>query len=280
MIQFFYDLFDPSMQFLLYATCVGILSSLAFGTMGTFVVIKRISFMAGAISHCILGGIGLGMYLENVWKLTWMSPQIGAILMALLSAILIGIFSIYYKQREDTLIGSLWAFGMALGLILIHFTPGYTDPMSYLFGSIIMVGKSDLLTVIIIDLVVLFTTIIFFNKFVAISFDEEFARLRGVNTKLYYILLLVLVSLTIVMLINVVGIVMIIAMLTIPSGIAGIISKNIKSMILLSIVICMITILLGLSFSYGMDIPSGPVIIILNSLLYFLSIIFLTPKRS
>ena len=164
MIQFFIDIFNPDMVFLMYATLIGIFASFAFGIMGTFVVIKRVSFIAGAISHCILGGIGLGMYLNKVHEITWMTPQIGAILMAIFSALLIGYFTIYYKEREDTLIGALWAFGMAIGLILIYYTPGYTDPMSYLFGSILMVGLEDLITVIILDILVLTITILFFNK--------------------------------------------------------------------------------------------------------------------
>jgi len=209
---------------------------------------------------------------------TWMSPQIGAILMAIVSALLIGIFTIYYKEREDTLIGALWAFGMALGLILIYYTPGYTDPMSYLFGSILMVGYEDLITVIVLDVLVLTTTILFFNKFVSICFDEEFARLRGINTRFYYLLLLILIAITVVMLINVVGIVMIVAMLTIPSGIASVLSKNIKSMIIYSIIISLFTIIAGLAISYQINAPSGPVIIILSSLIYFIAVISFRKK--
>ncbi|OFZ21571.1 MAG: hypothetical protein A2202_09005 [Bdellovibrionales bacterium RIFOXYA1_FULL_36_14] len=278
MIQYFVDIFNPDMTFLMYATLIGIFASLAFGTMGTFVVIKRVSFIAGAISHCILGGIGLGMYLNQVHQVTWMTPQIGAILMAVVSALLIGIFTIYYKEREDTLIGALWAFGMALGLILIYYTPGYTDPMSYLFGSILMVGYEDLITVVVLDVLVLTTTILFFNKFVSICFDEEFARLRGINTRFYYLLLLILIAITVVMLINVVGIVMIVAMLTIPSGIASVISKNIKSMIIYSIIISLFTIIAGLSISYQINAPSGPVIIILSSMIYFIAVISFRKK--
>lgn len=271
MAQFFIDLFNPNLSFLLYSSLVGLLSSFAFGVMGTFVVIKRISFIAGAIAHCILGGIGLGLYLQGAHGISWFGPELGAILMAIVAAIVIGFFSLYFKEREDTLIGALWAFGMALGLILIHYTPGYSDPMSYLFGSIIMVTKSDLWIVIALDLVILIITTLFYHKFIGICFDEEFSKLRGIRTNLYYILLLVLIALTVVMLINIVGIVMIIALLTIPAGVAGAFAKSIRQMMVIAVLICLFTIFTGLAVSYSLDLPSGPVIIILNSLIYVLT---------
>lgn len=278
MALFFETLIDPQINFLLYSFLIALVGSLAFGMMGTFVVIKRISYIAGAISHCILGGIGLGMYLNNVHQLTWFTPFVGSILMALFSAIIIGIFNLYFKEREDSLIGSLWAFGMGIGLILIYITPGYVDPMNYLFGSIIMVGKSDFIVVLILDIVIILTTVLFYNKLVAICFDEEFARIRGINTKFYYFMLLCLIALTIVLLINIVGIVMIIALLTIPSAMAGLFSKKIWHMMLFSILICLLVNIVGLVSSFSLDLPTGPTIITFSTCIYFLSVLILKKR--
>ena len=135
MIEFINVLFDPNIPFLRYALCTGLLASIAFGITGTYVVVRRITYIAGAISHCVLGGIGIAIYLHHITKITWITPMVGAVISALLSAILMGWISLYARQREDTVIGALWSIGMAVGLLFIAKTPGYIDPMSYLFGT-------------------------------------------------------------------------------------------------------------------------------------------------
>ena len=136
MSEFFSALFDPQISFLRYAFLTGLLASVAFGVIGSYVVVRRISCIAGAISHCVLGGIGAGLYAQSK-GVTWLEPIAGALITALLAAIVIGLVSIHARQREDTVIGSLWAIGMAVGLLFIAATPGYVEPMSYLFGNIL-----------------------------------------------------------------------------------------------------------------------------------------------
>jgi zinc transport system permease protein len=270
MVDFFTALSDPNLPFFRYAVITGLLASIPFGIIGTYVVVRRISYIAGAISHCMLGGVGLGLYLQNSVGVTWFGPLHGAILVALLSAVVLEMVSFFAKQREDSVIGALWSAGMAIGLLFIAKTPGYTDPMSYLFGNILLITRNDIFFVLMLDVLVVSIVGVFYNKFLAICFDNEFAGLRGVHTHLLYLVLLCLTALTIVLLVRVVGIVMVIALLTLPAAIAGNFATSIRQMMLLAISLCAIFILCGLGISYQLDLPSGPVIITIAAVIYLL----------
>ncbi|MBL4901436.1 MAG: metal ABC transporter permease [Desulfocapsa sp.] len=264
---------DPELSFFRYALLTGIFASIPFGVIGTFVVVRRISYIAGAIAHCVLGGIGLGLYCEKALGITWFGPMQGAVVVALLAAVILALVSHYASQREDSVIGALWAVGMATGLLFIARTPGYVDPMSYLFGNILLVSKGDFLFVLGLDALVLILVWIFYNSFLAVCFDEEFARLRGVKTGWIYLLLLCLAALTIVLLVRVVGIVMVIALLTLPSSIAGNFSKSILQMMVYSVLLCAAFVVAGLGLSYELDLPSGPVIIVIAAIMYLLVVL-------
>ncbi len=271
MTEFMSALTDPGLPFLRYALLTGLLASIAFGIMGTFVVVRRISYIAGAISHCVLGGIGAGLYAKNVMGISWFSPVVGALIVALLAAAVLTVISLRAKEREDSIIGALWSGGMAIGLLFIARTPGYFDPMSYLFGNILLITRQDMYLVIILDVCILAVVGFCYHKFIALCFDEEFARIRGLRTHWLYLLLLCLVALTIILLVRVVGIIMVIALLTLPAAIAGNFSRSIWQMMLFAIVICGVSILSGLGISYALDLPSGSVIILLVTSLYLLS---------
>ena len=273
MSEFMAALFDPNTYFFRYALLIGIFASLPFGIIGTLVVVRRISYIAGAISHCVLGGIGVGLYLEKAVGITWFGPIKGAVLASLLAAVILALVSRHARQREDSVIGALWAVGMATGLLFIARAPGYVDPMSYLFGNILLVGRSDFFFVLILDVMVLALVGVFYHKFLAVCFDEEFARLRGVRTGRIYLLLLCLTALTIVLLVRVVGIVLVIALLTLPAAVAGNLSRNIFQMMLLSVLLCAGFVVAGLSISFTLDLPSGPMIIIIASLVYLLTLL-------
>jgi zinc transport system permease protein len=191
---------------------------------------------------------------------------------ALLAAVILTVVSLRAKEREDSIIGALWAGGMAIGLLFIARTPGYFDPMSYLFGNILLITKNDLFFVIVLDFVILVVVGIFYNKFLAICFDEEFARLRGLKTHWLYLLLLCLTALTIVLLVRIVGIIMVIALLTLPAAIAGNFARSIGQMMLIASLICALCIVSGLGISYSLDLPSGSVIILLATSAYLLSL--------
>lgn len=267
MYAFLSDL--PRYPFLQYALLTGILASVACGIIGSYVVTKRITYIAGSIAHTVLGGLGAARYCQVVCRWEWFHPFYGAILAALASALVIGVVSMRAKQREDTVIGSLWAIGMAAGIIFIYRTPGYNeDLMSYLFGSILMVSPGDLWMIACLDVLVVAAGVLFYNRFLALCFDEEFARLRGVNVELFYLLLLCLTALTVVLLVSVVGIVMVIALLTLPAAIAGELTKRLWHMMVLYTVLTIFFTGAGLAVSYGPDLPAGATTIIIAGAVY------------
>ncbi len=272
--EFLSALGDPNVPFIRYAFIAGLLSSVSFGIIGSFVVVKRISYIAGAISHAALAGIGAALYLEHTYGLESLSPLLGAVIAAMLAALIIGLVSTYYNEREDTIIGSIWAIGMAIGLLFIAKTPGYVDPMSYLFGNILLVGAQELVLILVLDLVVITLGILFYHQFLALSFDEEFTRLRGIPTRLYYILLIFLIALTVVLMVTVVGIVMVIALLTIPAATAGLFSRKLWQMMLLAALFCALFTSLGLGTSYVLDLPSGSTTIVFAGLVYLAGLLF------
>ncbi|HEY4759484.1 MAG TPA: metal ABC transporter permease, partial [Thermoguttaceae bacterium] len=140
MSDFFEALCDPNIPFVRYAMLVGVLSSISLGIVGSYVVTRRISYIAAAIAHCVLGGIGSALYLQKVVGCSWCDPIYGALAAAILSALVIGLVSLYAKQREDTVISAVWAIGMAVGLLFLAKVPGFVDPMSYLFGNILLIS--------------------------------------------------------------------------------------------------------------------------------------------
>lgn len=263
---------NPAFPFLRNALLAGILSSAAFGVIGTFVVVRRISSIAGAISHSVLGGVGLALFCQARFGWMWFHPMIGAFLAALLSALIIA--EVQGKQREDTVINAIWAVGMASGLLFLAKTPGYVDPMSYLFGNILIVSNQDLLFILILDMAVLLTAILLFNGLQASSFDEEFTAVRGLNPRGYHRILLLMTALTVVLMTSIVGIVMVIALLTLPAAISNQFFKRLIPMMFLTGGLTMLLNAGGISLSYLTDLPSGPVIILLAAVLFLLSILF------
>lgn len=273
MIEFLHAVGDPDMVFLRYALVAGMLGSVAFGIVGTYVVARRISYIAGAISHSVLGGIGAALYLQKKVGLAWSDPIYGAVAAALASALIIGGVSLYGRQREDTAIGALWVIGMAAGLLFLAKTPGYVDLMSYLFGDILLISQGDLWLIAGLDVLVVGLGLVFYNTFLAVCFDEEFARLRGVRVERYYLLLLCMTALTVVVLVRVVGIVLVIALLTLPAAVAGHFSRRVGQMMVLAVGLCAAFVVAGLAWSYTYDLPSGPTIVIVAGAVYIVVVV-------
>ncbi len=271
MAEYFDALTDPEYSLARYTLAAGLLASVAFGVMGTYVVTRRISYIAAAISHCVLGGVGAALYLEKVVGWTWCRPMYGAVTAALAAAITVGLVSLYARQREDTVIGAIWVIGMAVGLLLIREIPGYQSSlMSYLFGNVLIISRHDLWLIVSLDAVVLGLAAVFHSRFLAVCFDEEFAELRGVPVKLLYLLLLCLTALTVVSLVSVVGIVLVIALLTLPAAVAGHFARRLWQMMALATVCCAAFVTVGLGASHSSDLPSGPVIVVLAGAVYLL----------
>lgn len=252
-------------HFLQYALIAGLLASIGFGVMGTYVVVKRIAFIAGGVAHSALGGMGAALFLG-------FDPLIGALGAAVLAALLIGWVRLQWKTHEDTLISALWAIGMAVGILFITQTPGYQgDLINLLFGNILLVTKESLWFMAALDTVLLIIVGAYHRQFLAVVFDEEFAHLRGIPVAFFYLLLLVLVAITVVLLIQVVGLILVLALLTLPAAIAGQYVHSLLRMMVVATLIGGGVSFFGLALSYQPDLPPGPTIILLVGALYVLS---------
>lgn len=263
MIEFVQAVTDH--PFLQRALLAGLLASIACGISGSYVVVKRMSFISGGIAHAVLGGMGVAYFLGT-------KPLYGAIPAAILFAILIGLITLRSKTGADTAIGAVWAIGMAIGIIFVYKTPGYaTNLFSYLFGNILMVTWSDALLLLILNAVIVVAVCLFYKSLMAVAFDAEFARLQGVNTKLFYLALLSLVALTVVVLVKVVGIVLVIALLTLPAASARQWSNSLLKMMLLATLATILFIVSGIAIAYPYNLPAGATIVLVAGSLFLIS---------
>ncbi|WP_458700534.1 metal ABC transporter permease [Sulfurospirillum sp. 1307] len=255
-------------EFIQNALIAGILVSIASGIIGSLIVVNRMVFLAGGIAHTSYGGIGLAVYFG-------LPIFFGASIFSVLAALLISYITINQKHRIDTFIGLIWAVGMAIGIVLIDLTPGYNvDLMSYLFGSILAVSKDDIyfMSILVISILVIVT--FFYRDILAVSYDSEYARLRNINVKFFYTLILVLSALTVVIAIKVVGLILVISLLTIPIYISEKLSNSLYSMMFYSSIISTFFTLVGLFVSYNFDITSGASIILVSALFFVLFLLF------
>ncbi len=252
-------------EFMRNALFAAILASIACGIVGTLVVIKKIVFISGGITHAAFGGIGLG-YLLGI------NPVLTALPFSLLSAVGIGMIRKRTRISEDSAIGILWAVGMALGILFIGLTPGYApDLFSYLFGSILTVPLSDILIMIVLDVIIIVTVFLLYKELQALLFDEEFSAIAGVRTNILYIVLLCLVALSIVVLIRVIGIILVIALLTIPTTIVRQFTNRLHTLMVFSIVSAVVFTVAGLWLSYVLNLPSGAVIVLVFAVAFLVS---------
>jgi len=249
-------------DFIQNALAAAILASIACGIIGVYVVVKKIVFISGGIAHASFGGVGLSYYLG-------INPIIGVIPFSLASALVMGTVSKKSKIPEDSAIGILWSLGMALGVIFVYLSEGYTsDLMYYLFGNILMVLNSDLYLMLALDVIIVGAVYLFYKEFLALCFDEEFTTVQGLPTQKLYLLLLCIIALTIVVLIKVVGIILVIALLTIPASLSRKFTHNLPRMMLISVFIGTLISITGIVLSSLLDVPSGATIILVLSFVY------------
>ena len=268
MKDFFLALGNPSLPFLRNALYAGILSSILFGVVGAVVTVKRISGLAGSISHAVLGGIGLALFLSVHNIVPGIQPLTGALVFAVVSALIIGFVSLKAQQRVDTAINAIWAIGMSLGVLFLAKTPGYTDLMSYLFGNILFISTGNLILLAILDAVILLLAYRFYPQLEASAFDEEFAKVRGVPTEGLFLTILILTAIAVVLLQTFVGLVMVIAMLTLPAGTASYLARNLASLMVWGVVFSLFFSVGGLALSWSYDLPTGAVVVVLAGTVY------------
>ncbi len=265
MIQFLTTLW--SYGFMRNALLAGVLVSIACGIIGTLVVLNRIVFISGGIAHAAYGGVGIAYFLGA-------DPMLGAVGFSLLSSLAMGLVHRKEGQRADTIIGVMWAIGMAIGVIFLSLSPGYkADLMSYLFGSILAVSTMDLWLMAGIALLSLAFMLLFYRQLLALSFDQTFATVRNVSVGPLYLAMITLIGLTVVIAMRVVGLIMVIALLTIPPAIANLYLKDMRAIMALSAALSMLFCTVGLIISYALNFPSGAVIILVAGLAYVLAAI-------
>ncbi len=253
-------------EFFQNALIAGVLTSVACGIVGTYVVVRRMVFISGGISHAAFGGIGIGYYLG-------IDPILSAVGFTVAVALGVGTLQIRARQQMDTLIGAVWAAGMALGILLVYATPGFApDLFSYLFGNILLVPASDLwLMAILVAVIVAFVALLY-HDLMAVTFDPEYATIMNLPVGRLSLLLLALVALTVVMLIRVVGIILVIALLTLPAAISRMYTSRLKSMMMSAILLGIGFTLAGIWLSYILDIPSGATIVLVGSSAYAVAV--------
>ncbi len=257
-------------EFMRNAVMAGLMVGLICGIMGTLVVVNRVVFLSGGIAHAAYGGIGLSFFMG--WP--FLSGTMG---FALASAFVMAAVTLKAKHRADTIIGVIWAIGMAVGIVLLDLTPGYrVDLMSYLFGSILTVPASDLLVMLSLILVVSGVVGYFYKDLIAMAYDEEFARARGVPVRGLYFLLIGTLALCIVMIIQVVGLILVIAMLTIAPFMVEKYTKSMAAMMLWSGLLNICFTLGGLWLAFRFNLTSGATIILVAGTVFALDFLYQT----
>ena len=274
----FLNIFEYS--FMRNALLVGILSSICCGIIGTYIVNKKMVFISSSISHASYGGIGIGIFIIHFLNLPIKDPLIFGLIFSIFSGILILVLKDYFSVDGDLGIGMIMSLGMAIGIIFSFMTPGYQSDMStYVFGNILLSNNSNIISLIILNLITIIFFIIFYKGIIYSSFDENFYRLYGVPVKFINYFMVILISSAIIINIKTIGIILIISILTIPQATAAIIAKKYSTIIFLSILFSFLGILFGLLFSYTLNIPSGPSIIIALSLILVFIKIFSFLKK-
>jgi zinc transport system permease protein len=256
------------------ALLAAVFASIVCGIIGSYVVVKKMVSISGGISHAAFGGVGLG-YLAGV------NPITGAFAFTILVALGIGILKEKTSQNLDTLVGAVWAAGMAIGIVCISLVPGYApDLFGYLFGNILLVPASDLALMGGVSVVIVAVVALLFTQLQAVTFDEEYARVMNLPVTRLSLVLLVLIAITVVMLIRVVGIILVIALLTLPAATARKFTTRLWSMMVVSVLLGLVFSTGGLWLSYLLDIPSGATIILLATIGFAVSLFIPRPGSS
>lgn len=254
---------------LLSAVIAGMASSVVSGIIGSYVVVKRIVFISGSISHSVLSGIGICLWLERAKGIEWISPLAGALIAGVISALIIGWIHLYYRQREDSVIAALWSIGMAVGILFISQTPGFNVELTnFLIGNILWVTPADLYTLFALDVFILISVLCLHKRFLAICFDEEQARLQGLPVNALYLFLLVLTAVSIVLLIQVVGIILVMTMLTIPAAIANLFTASLSRVMQIAVALSCLFCFGGTALAYHVDWPGGATIALVAGVAY------------
>lgn len=261
-----------SYQFMQNALIAALLVSVATGVMGAFVVVNRMVFISGAVAHAAYGGVGIATFFG--WNVS-----LGAFVFSGVAAVAMGAVQRAARERADTIIGALWAIGMAIGIVFVDFSPAYrADLMSYLFGSILTASAQNLLWMAALDLCLLLAVWAFYKELTAMSFDREHAAVRNAPVRLLELLLLALAAMAVVLVMQAVGLILVIALLTIPAAIAGRFVDRLSMMMLVASALGFVFNVIGLALAYAFNLSSGAAIILVAAVVYLATL--LLPRRA
>jgi zinc transport system permease protein len=261
----------------------GFLASITCGLIGTYVVVKRIVFISGGIAHTTFGGIGFSYYLQY-YGVIIIEPLIGAMIFALITALIIGSPYIRTRLRDDSTIGILWVAGMALGVLFLNQVDRskilVQDPVSILFGNVLLIKIYDIYLMLGLVILIIFVTVLLYKDLQILTFDEEFARISGVRVDLLYLILMVLIALTTVVLIKIVGVILVIAMLTIPAAISNLFTHNLRNMMFFAAIVGILMTFIGTFISLQYNIPPGATIVISLAILFIITLLLKSVSRN
>lgn len=266
MADFFSALIEYS--YLKNALLACVFASIGCGIAGAYVVVKRIGFLSGGIAHTVLAGMGIAYFFQG-------DVMLGALIAAIIAAILIGFIKLHWHQDEEILIAAFWSIGMAIGIMFISKSPGYNlDLLSYLFGNILLVSKQGLAIMFLLDCLLIGSVYYYYKQFLITALDEEFAIIRGINVKFIYILLLCLIALSIVLMIQMVGLILVMALLILPAASASLLTRSFISMMIVAVLFSLLSTIGGLVVSYQPDLPSGATMVLMAGGIYISTVIF------
>lgn len=266
-------------DFLRNTLFTGIIIGLIAPLLGTFIVVRRLSLLADALSHVTLAGIAFGLLLEKKFALM-ISPLYTGIAFSVFGSILIEKLRGVYKAFQELAIPIILSGGVGLSVIFISIADGFnTDLFSYLFGSVSAVSKSDFYSIAGIAGFIIIIIVLFFKELFTLSFDEEHATISGLHTKAIHLLFIVLTALVIAISMRIVGVLLVSALMTLPVAASMRFAKGFKQMMYLSIVFGEIAVIIGLITGYYLSIPPGGTIVLVSISLLILSII-ISKQRS
>ncbi|MBN1166224.1 MAG: metal ABC transporter permease [Methanospirillaceae archaeon] len=254
-------------SFFTNALLAGVLASVVCGIIGSYIVVRQMVSVSGGIAHASFGGVGMGYWLG-------IDPLLGAFCFSGIAALCTGWLMMYARQQFDSLIGVIWAGGMAIGVVFIAITPGFApDLFTYLFGNILLVTRTYLIIMGLLLFVVIAIVVVLYHRLLAVSFDQEYSQSQGLAFMALNLLMLLLIVIAIVILIRVVGIILVIALLSIPASTARQYAGSLHQMMIYAILIGIFCSTVGIWLSYLWNIPSGATIILVALVVYLLSIL-------
>lgn len=261
-----------TIPFLRNAIIAVLLAAVVAGLTGSLVVVRRSTYLAGAVAHSVLAGIGLSIMLSGRFGLPTVSPLTASLIAAVAVAGAVSMIGDRGYLRRDTVLSAVWTGSMASGIVFISCSPGYQQSLTgYLFGSVLLITVEDLKIMAALDAVVVLVTVLFFNRFLAISFNAESAKIRGINVRFYEFVYHLLTALSVVLLVRVVGIVLAVALLTLPAAAAGFFARRLSVMMVAAVAVAAVLSLGGLFLSYPFDLPPGAMIVLLSVVVYVIA---------